>query len=176
MPRAVLILVLLSAAVRGELVETAPLPNRWMPQGEFRLYSEPHETRIEIVLHTRFLDRVLNAIAEKEKANWGPDHPEARQYLELLANARQRLEPVARFGARASLVIEFSDASTGGVIRISSARVTEVDGHLQVEQPVELASFAPSQAYLRRNMALILADRLDVSMETAEQRLSGATR
>lgn len=174
---ALLAFLSLSGLAFGELRATALLPNRWMPQGEMRLMAEPDETRVEVVLHTRFLDRVLRAIAEKETENWGTHNADAQRYLAALADARQRVKSVPHEGAHESLLIEFVEASTGGVVRLSAARVTATDGQprFRVESPTLLTAFAPTPEYLRRNMAMILADRLDISVEAAEQRLRRAT-
>ncbi len=151
---------------------TAWVPNRWLPQGEMRLYAHETEPRIEIVLHTRYLDRVLKAIEEKERENWGA-HPEADRYVKELRAARAG-RPLTRSGGKENLIIEF----IGGPeheIRFLTAEVESASGSpgLRVLNPIRISAYQPEASYLLRNMALILVDRLDVSLEDAENKLRG---
>jgi len=159
-----LLLLLAAGTQAAEPVLSAPLPNRWIPQGELRLFATADETRIEVALHTRFLDRVLKAITEKETANWGA-HPDARRYLAALTAAREQLRAQSNRPSHETLLIEFIDARTGGVVRLSST---------QLPDAAPLDAFAPDPDYLRRNMALILADRLDLTEAEARARIDAA--
>lgn len=166
----ILLCCLTAGLARAEPVVTAPIPNRWMPQGEMRLFNGAGEARIEVLLHTRFLDRVLRAIAEKETENWG-EHPDAQRYLAALSAARTSELVRTRGAARETLLIEFVDARTSGAVRVSAATVTDASPHMRVEGARVLAAFDPDPGYLRRNMALILTDQLGLTPEEAVERL-----
>lgn len=166
----VLLLAFAAVPLRAAPTLSAWLPNRWLPQGEMRLYAHETEPRIEIVLHTRHLDRVLKAIEEKERGNWGA-HPEATRYLQALRAARAG-RALLRSGGKENLIIEF----IGGPdreIRFHTAEVESAAGSpgLRVRNAVRLSSYQPEASYLLRNMALILVDRLGVSIEEAEKKL-----
>lgn len=171
-------LISIALALTLPLIATAELalaswvPNRWLPQGELRLYNEAAGPRIEIILHTRFLDRVIRTIEQKERANWG-NHPEASRYLTALAKAR-RDPALQRTDARENLVIELI-GSTEGQVRFLTAAVATGSGTpgLRLEKPDLLASYTPDPTYLRANMARILMDQLGLSREEAAKRLDG---
>lgn len=170
-----LVLALGVIPLRAAPTLTAWVPNRWLPQGEMRLYAHETKPRIEVVLHTRHLDRVLKAIEEKERKNWGA-HPEAARYIQELRAARAG-RPLTRSGGMENLIIEF----IGGPdheIRFLTAEVESGSGSpgLRVRNPIRISSYQPESEYLLRNMALILADRLDVSREEAETILRGSER
>mgnify|MGYP005859514091 CR=1 FL=1 len=156
----------------AELALASWVPNRWLPQGELRLYNEAAGPRIEIVLHTRFLDRVIRTIEQKERANWG-NHPEAGRYLAALAQAR-RDPALMRTDTRENFVIEFI-GSAEGQVRFLTAAVATGSGTpgLRLEKPAPLASYTPDPTYLRENMARILMDQLGLSREEAAKRLAG---
>jgi hypothetical protein len=171
-PVSIALALALPLVATAELALTSWVPNRWLPQGELRLYTEAAGPRIEIVLHTRHLDRVLRAIEQKERANWG-DHPEAARYLAALARARAA-RTLVKDGARENFVIEFQGGAEGG-IRFLTATIETTSGApgLRMSQPVLIASYNPAADYLHRNMALILADRLGIPLEEASARLRG---
>ncbi|HMP75255.1 MAG TPA: hypothetical protein PKE12_03060 [Kiritimatiellia bacterium] len=170
--RAMLALCAVAGLARAEPALVAPVPNRWVPQGEVQLFNAPEETRIAVVLHTRFIDRVLRTIATKERGNWG-EHPDAQRYIAALDTARTSALVRVKGASHESLIIEFVDTRTSGVVSVSAAAVNAGGGasHLRAEPVAVLASFVPDTGYLRRNMALILADQLGITPEAAAIRL-----
>lgn len=155
---------------------TAWVPNRWLPQGEVRFLPGDGEARIEVVLHTRHLDRVLRAIADKERANWGDDHPDARRYLQFLDEAKAALRARAGEAGRETLILAFSLDGGGGRISGRTGTVEQRDGTpaLEVGESAELTGYTPSPAYLARNAMLILEDSLGMSREEALNALTAS--
>lgn len=171
-PAALLVALALAGAARAEspsddvLVTHAFVPSSARRVGEVRIVQRGDAAVIQTLLYTSLLQRAVDAIHDKESANWPAHHPEhadARRYRAALdAQAARVLAAPAPDDRRRRLLIEFvldGDAATvvvgdfdmagdGDAIRVTARR------------PVETLSLSP--AYVRRNMQLIVADAFDL--------------
>jgi len=151
--------LLLSAPVNhAEVLASGWVPNALLRQGQVSLVSREDGTRVEVLLNSRFMDRVVNRIIGKEQNNWPANQPDAMAYIKATIGSRKQLQ---EHDGVEVLQIVFSLMPAPGLItwRTGSVRADAEDRwHLQ--SPVEIARIEPSREYLIRNAVLILADSL----------------
>ncbi len=134
-------------------VLSAPIPNALLRQGEVRVFEDGDRVWIQTVLHTRFPERVIRAICEKEARNWPPEREgnrDSRAYCEAL---RAWMPELAAGPGPAQWTIEFSAGPAGAALRLSAPG--EGGGERGIERPAP----AVSATYIRGNMTAILQDQ-----------------
>jgi hypothetical protein len=161
------------AAARAEVLASGWIPASILPQGQVCLLAAPGGWRLDVVLHTRFLDRAVRSIVEKETANWPKDHPDASAYLEGLALARAEVKQQSGGRGREVLKISLILTPETRTVEWSTGDVGESEGHWIVKNPTVLRSFEPSRDYLLRNAGLILQDSLRISEDAARDLVAG---
>jgi len=155
----VLITLLFCAPVNhAEVLASGWVPNALLRQGQVSLVSREDGTRIEVLLNSRFMDRVVNRIIEKEQRNWPANQPDAMAYIKTTSESRRQARE--HEGVEV-LQIVFSLMPAPGLIiwRTGSAQ-SDAGDRWHLHSPVEIARIEPSREYLIRNAALILADSL----------------
>lgn len=163
---AVFFAVLMPAA-RADLVSAAWIPTSVFPQGRVRAITRDDGLTLEVLLHSRYLDRLVHAIIQKEQANWPEDHPDAASYIEGVRRARAEVKKLTGGRGRETLRISFILQPKGGVIEWATGPLRESRGEWILENPRPLHAFTPTRAYLLRNAALILQDSLRYSEDDA---------
>ena len=167
MIRRIVISFLLSAApAMAETVVHGWIPSRILRQGQVQLVDENERVQLEVLLHSRFMDRVVNTIVEKEKKNWGNDHADAASYIEQLKRAR---ESVRIPDGPESLMIVFSLRPAPGEIAWYTGEVDHQPEAWRMKEPRLLARLEASRDYVMRNAGLILEDSLGVDPSTIKQ-------
>lgn len=171
----VILLALLSGTpALAEVLRAGWVPNRLIPQGQVQLHGTGSVSSIQVVLHTRFLDRVVKAIAEKESANWPAEHPDARSYIDHLHAARAELKRDTGGDGKEAMVIDFQLEADRPVVAWSTGKVEEdAHGHLVLREAKPLIRWEPSPEYLARNAELILEDTFGISRAQAQAWLRG---
>lgn len=160
--------VLSGPFVAAEVVRMEWVPNRMLPQGQVQVLREDPVVSVLVVLDTRFLDRVVSAIIEKEQRNWPADHPDAQAYIATLREAREDVRRESGGHGREALAIAFILDPAGGRVEWSTGPVFHTEqGHATLRQPRLLRRVYPSAAYLERNAALILEDSFGIPAEEA---------
>lgn len=163
LPRLLVPGLLLAVLAYGETAPPAGwIPSRMLRQGHVQGVKDHHGTRLEILLHSRFMDRVINSIISKEQTNWGLDHPDASAYLETLKAVRERIRQPE---GRESMLIVWDLADEAGEVRWYGGTVDENVSPWRMTEPLLLTNLNVAHAYLLRNAALILEDSLDLSPE-----------
>jgi len=159
----------------AEVVRAGWVPNRLMPQGQVQLVRQTNGAAIVVLLDTRFLDRVVHAIIEKEQRNWPADHPDARAYIAGLLDARDAVRRETGGRGRESLMIAFVLDPADGRVEWSTGPVERDDRHLlAMPERRQLLVKRPSRTYLDRNAALILADSFGLADDAADALLGEA--
>lgn len=120
--------------------------------------------RVQVFLHSRFLDRVVNAIKEKEVRNWTQQHPDAATYIRKLSDARSAVRVIDKGKSRESLVIVFLiDSEAADVSWYSGDISKNANGRLEQTNAALIDRWMPPRAYVIRNAALILEDSAGIS-------------
>lgn len=163
------------AAAHVEVLAAEWVPSSLLPQGQVRLLTAPGGWRLDVLLHTRFLDRIVRSIAAKETANWSKEHPDASAYIERLALARADVRQTSGGRRREVLMISLILTTETHRIEWSTGDVRVSGGHWVLDQPKLLQSFVPRRDYLQRNAELILQDSLGLSEDVARNLLAGRT-
>lgn len=140
-----------------------PIPNRLLRQGELKVIQNGTNIELRIELKTRHLEKVRDKIIQAETENW-PNSADSLQYLKAI-NATSKTALHTGKGKINFRIIWILQGDEQGSIHL----VTDT-------QKVVLPEFSPH--YLKRNMALILADNFDFSeaealvwIETIQQEL-----
>ena len=167
---AIEVMVGLSAA-HAEVLASGWVPNSFLPQGQVQLVSEENRMSVRVLLHTRFLDRVVHGIANKEKANWQGDH-DAVTYIHLLQLARSDVKAATGGRGKETMMISFVIQEGGGNVEWATGKVTEENGTLVMDEARILRTFSPSPGYLLTNAVLILEDSLGMSRDKAHELLA----
>lgn len=157
------ILFLLAAPALAESVAHGWIPSRLLRQGQVQLMEQDDGLRLEILLLTRFMDRVVNTIIEKEEGNWSPGHPDAAAYIRLLKEARDDVRTES--GPEAMRIVFTLLPEPGDVTWYTGAVDTESD-IWRMTGPRLLARHEASREYLLRNAALIIEDSLGIDPST----------
>lgn len=172
---AALLLVALAAVARADgpaddiLVTHAFVPSSSRRVGEVRIVQRGDAAVVQTLLYTSLLQRAVDAIRDKEQANWPADRPEhgdARRYLEALdAQAARVLAAPAPDDRRRRLLIEFVLAGPQATVVVGDFDMSGDDDAVRVtaRRPVETLALSP--AYVRRNMQLIVADAFDLPLD-----------
>lgn len=163
---AVFFAVLMTAA-RADLISAAWIPTSVFPQGRVRAITRDDGLTLEVLLHSRFLDRLVHAIVQKEQANWPRNHPDATAYIEGMLRTRAEVKRLSGGRGRETLRISFILQPGGGVIEWATGTLRESHGEWILDNPRPLHTFTPTRAYLLRNAALILQDSLRYSEDDA---------
>lgn len=169
--------LLLSSAIPSvaEVVRSGWVPNRLMPQGQVQLVRQTNGTAIVVLLDSRFLDRVVAAIVEKEQRNWPSDHPDARAYIEGLKAAREAVRRETGGRGRETLKIAFELDPDDGRIEWSTGAVERNEQHLlAMPESRILLAHRPARDYLDRNAVLILMDSFGLTDSAAATLLAEA--
>lgn len=167
MTRHIYVLFLLCAApAMAETVVHGWIPSRLLRQGQVQLVDENNHVQVEILLHSRFMDRVVDTIIAKEQGNWGADHPDASSFIQQLKQSR---ESVRTPDGPESLMIVFSLAPDPGHIAWYTGDVDQQVEPWRMKEPRLLARLEASRAYVQRNAGLILEDSLGVDPSTINQ-------
>lgn len=125
-----------------------PVPNRLLRQGEAQLIQNGSRVGVRIKLHTRHLTKVQEKIQQGEAANW-PGSSESKRYLQNL-NALCD-EVLAASKGKVNFSIEWMlEADGSGKVKLQSSESKRV-----------LSDLSPE--YLKKNLALIMADNFDFS-------------
>lgn len=156
-------------AARAETLAHGWVPSAWVPQGQVQLVEDPEGLRVEILLHSRFMDRIVKSIAEKEQGNWPAGHEDAEAYLRHLREAQRGLDE--KRGKSAMKITWVLKPAPGHVTWHTGEVRHDSEGNLAMESPRLLGSFEPSRDYLVRNAALILEDSLKLTPSEVEKLL-----
>ena len=155
-------ILLLSATTipaQAELLTSAWVPNSLLPQGQVQWIEDADGMRVQVLLHSRFMDRVVSSIIEKETRNWATNHPDAAGYIQGLNEARQHVQTQTKGRGRESLAIVFSLTPLPGHISWLTGDIKKnASGLLVLENPSLLTSRQPSRTYLVRNAVLVVED------------------
>ncbi len=167
-------LLALAATAGAEISRVAWIPNRWMPQGQVQVVREDDGVNVHVLLHTRFLDRVVHAITAKESAHWPAEHPDAAAYIATLHLARADLKAQTGGRGQEALKIAFRLGSDEPQIVWSTGTMTTgPDDRLVLQNARPLRTLTPTRDYLVQNAALILADNFAITIEDAQRWLAG---
>jgi hypothetical protein len=184
MPDAKRLLVLLlvvffckATSGHAEVLKSGWIPNRWTPQGQVQVIDEADGFCVNIVLHTRFMDRVVKAIIGKETANWTTNHADAATYITLISEARNDIKKMSAANDKEAMQISFRLNQHESAVVWATGEVQEDSfDHWSMLNPIIIRSFAPSRAYLRANAELILEDSLGMTREEARHLLAEVLR
>lgn len=140
------------------VVARAAVPNPWFPQGEVRLVEQDGAVVVQTVLRTRFEQRVMRYILEKEDVHW-PNHPDAEAYAQALRRAVEEYDR-RRAGTEddLGLVIEFSEDADATEVRFRFAPVRRTEAGLSIDPAPTWIRLDLSHGYVRKNQELILED------------------
>jgi len=167
-------LLCLMGTADAEILRTAWIPNRWMSQGQVHVVREGGVVNVHVLLHTRFLDRVVSAIAEKESAHWPEDHPDTAAYIATLHLARADLKAQTRGYRQEALKIAFRlGVDEQRIVWSTGTMTTGPDDRWVLQHAYPLRTLTPGHDYLVRNAALILADNFAITLEDAQRWLAG---
>lgn len=159
MIKRLVIVMLLASPVSAEPIAHGWIPSRLLKQGHVQLVENDEGLQLEILLHTRFMDRVVKAIIEKELGNWSAGNPDASAYIQRLKQVR---EDVRAESGPESMRIVFSLLPEPGEVVWYGGDV-DTDAEIwRMPQPHLLARYQFSRDYLLRNAALIVEDSLGV--------------
>jgi hypothetical protein len=153
---------------RDNVVLGAFVPSAIMPQGEVRLIRRGGAVVMQTVLHTRFLNRAVAEIRNKELASWPKDragHEDALRYIDAVLEARNRIqERAGRRGRggdrRQAMLIEFVLSGSASTVEISEPEVERVNGHLRVVSRRPITGLELSRTYVRGDIYEIARDAL----------------
>jgi hypothetical protein len=167
---------------RDVVVDRAFVPSAERPQGEVRIVRRGGHVVVQTVLYTRVLKRVVGAILDKERHNWpagAAGHADAERYAAALeAFRRAAAERPDQVGAevdrRVRALIEFIDAPGEPLVAIGGVTLEGTGAAVRVRARAAPAVLALSADYVRRNMALIVADAFSLKPGEAAARLVGA--
>lgn len=158
-----------------QIVRSAFVPSRWLPQGEVLLLRRGDAVVMQTVLFSSYLDRVVAEIRRKEQALWPPGrqgHADSERYLDALAAAREGIRRDAgqdRPGRqRQKLLIEFILSGRAALLALFEPDIEEKDGHYRVtaKRPISVLDLSP--VYVRGNIYEIAWDALRMSREESE--------
>ena len=184
MPDAKRVLLLLSAvffcvATDGwaDVLKAGWIPNRWTPQGQVQVIDETDGFCVNIVFHTRFMDRIVKAIIGKETANWTTNHADAATYITLISEARNDIKKMSGANDKESMQISFRlNQHESSVVWATGEVKEDRPDRWSMPNPTVIRSFEPSRAYLRANAELILEDSLGMTREEARNLLAEVLR
>lgn len=163
MIKQLVILMMLASPVLAEPIAHGWIPSRLLKQGHVQLVENDDGLQLEILLHTRFMDRVVNAIVEKEQGNWPGENPDASAYIRCLKQVR---EDVRAESGPESMRIVFSLLPEPGDVAWYGGDV-DTDAEIwRMPEPNLLVRHQVSREYLLRNAALIIEDSLGVDPTT----------
>ncbi len=172
MRRATALLVALAGiatAAEDVVVTKAYVPSSDRRVGEVRIVQRGDAAVIQTLLYTSLLRRAVDAIHDKEDANWPadrPGHADALRYLAALdAQAARVLAAPAPDDRRRRLLIEFvlEGANASVIVGDFDMEGAADDVRVTARRPVE--TLAPSPDYVKRNMRLIVADAFDLPLD-----------
>jgi len=164
-------MVLLCA--HAEVLRAGWIPNRIMPQGQVQVVRIENGFSIDILLHTRHMDRVVKAIIGKETANWPTNHPDASAYIDLIQRARADVQKSSPAHGKEAMLISFRLNQNESVVEWATGAIehTATD-HLSMPTPTVIHSRTTSRSYLRTNSELILEDSLGMTRDEARHLLA----
>jgi len=164
---------LLSTA-RADVLASGWVPSSFMPQGQVQLVSDDDGLQVRVLLHSRFMDRVVQSIIEKESANWPADDENAVTYIRLLREARQTVHKKSGGKGRESLIVTFVLNPKPGNVAWSTGNIdkNKKTGSLSVSNATVIAGFQPSRDYLIRNAALIIEDSIGMKRKDVRSLLA----
>ena len=158
------ILLLAAAGGAGGGAAPAPLrafiPNSLLRQGEVRVVETPAAVTLQTILYTRFPGRVIETICGKEEKSWPPGsacREDSQAYCRALRAVPRLIEEGGRGGAY-RWMIEFSAGPAAARVEFSEIAASGPREDLSIERARSLPAPAVSEAYIRKNMALILLD------------------
>jgi hypothetical protein len=173
---------------RDVVVESTFVPSAQRPQGEVRIVRRGGRAVVQTILYTRVLKRVIGAISDKERRNWpagAAGHADMERYVAALEEFRRAAaarpdQAGAEVDRRVQALIEFIDApgdplvAIGGVTLAATAGQEGTAGAVRIGARATPALLSLSADYVRRNMALIVADAFSVDPGEAATRLAAA--
>ena len=122
-------------SVQGSEVELEtliqrPIPNRFIKQGEIRVLKQDDAVIVQTILHTKYLDRIVEEIDKKEKEYWGDEHEASRSYVSRLQEAVAEAHALAaRNGEeKRRLAINFIEDAKGTRTVFSMPKIVESEG------------------------------------------------
>ena len=156
------------------VVDSTPVPSAWFRVGEVRIVRRGDTDVVQTILRTRYLSRVAARIAEKDRSNWPPGssgRADSDRYVEALERAA---DDVLRADRREvpSLLIEFARGPGVSAVVLAEPHVVRDADGLHVSDARTIAVLRASEAYVERDMILIVSDSFDVSESDASARLS----
>ncbi|MDF3128593.1 hypothetical protein P0Y35_05245 [Kiritimatiellaeota bacterium B1221] len=144
-----LLFLQLALPAEERVVQSAPIPNRILRQGDALLIQPEFGPRfIRIALTTKHLGKVENKIIAGEKQNW-PDSKDSARYLKALRE----------------LCAQAVESGEKPVILTINWHPDRVE-LLYQDRSITLDDL--SADYLQKNLRLILIDRFDLSSDEAE--------
>jgi len=167
---------------RDVVVDRAFVPSADHPQGEVRIVRRGGHVVVQTVLYTRVLKRVFGAISDKERRNWpagAAGHADMERYVAALgafrrAAAKRPDQPGPDVDRRVQALIEFIDAPTAPLVAIGGVTLEGTGDAVRVRARATPAMLTLSADYVRRNMALIVADSFALKPGEAATRLAAA--
>ncbi len=156
------------------VVDRAPVPSAWFRVGEVRIVRRGDTDVVQTILRTRYLARVAARIVEKDRSNWPPGssgRTDSDRYVEALERAAADVLRAERQDVP-SLLIEFARGPGVSAVVFAEPRVVRDADGLHVSDARTLAVLRPSEAYVERDMILIVSDSFDISESEASARLS----
>jgi len=170
------------------VVDRAFVPSARRPQGEVRIVRRGGHAVVQTLLYTRVLKRVVGAITDKERRNWpagAAGHADMERYVAALeAFRRAAAERPDQAGPdvdrRVRALVEFIDAPGEPLVAIGGVTLEGTGGLEETAESVRIRARATpsvltlSADYVRRNMALIVADAFSIKPGEAATRLAAA--
>lgn len=157
----------------ADVVRSGWIPNRMIPQGQVQVVRAENGFRVDILLHTRHMDRVVKAIIEKETGNWPTNHPDAIAYMEMITLAREDIRKISPDHEKETLMISFRLNQHESLVVWATGTIEKTkDNHLFMPDPTITRSWMASRSYLRTNAELILEDSLGMSRDEARHLLA----
>jgi hypothetical protein len=169
---------------RDVLVDRAFVPSAERPQGEVRIVRRDGHVVVQTLLYTRVLKRVVREIAQKERRNWPSGvagHDDMERYVAALETFRREAPgPSGSDGQvsdrRVQMLIEFIDAPGDPLVAIGAATFEGSGEKVGIQSRAAPSVPRLGADYVRRNMALIVADAFAIDAEAATARLAAARR
>lgn len=147
------------AAETGQVLR-AFVPNALLRQGEVRVVQSGGAIAVQTILYTRHPDRVIANICRKESGIWKPGqehYDDSQSYCTALKAVPARLGKDGDGGVFRWMIEFREQAGDAGVAFIAIAARGDKD-RLEISRGETLAAPPVSEAYVRKNMQLILVD------------------